>query len=373
MGEKKGLAVIYDPHNLYQFLWYYCNRGAGRKWDALCLPNGSKGEYMHSFCESAGVFDRIITSDNNFDALPALKKVSMVFGMFFHFITGRRAAYCRKMLNRYVVLDDYDELVVIADVGIVSGACVALGKEKDVIILEDGISDYGKRPKFIGRVKFFSLYSWQGYFLSLMGYCSPGWFYLRTDRNCIKYCSQPDKMQYTGYREIRQLYEEEGTDWTQFRQILSTVYPKLNSFDFDHVDTVLLTRPLGDYVSSPEKYNKRIEQYVTENCGVLLIKKHPREQIAYEFGPNVSCTEIDSSVPAEALLPYLKGKDILIVTTSAVMLYLKAHGLKCKMILLDGLYEESLTSNSMFRALSMKAAQEFGERYCSDCFETVVL
>ena len=50
-NEKKGLAVIYDPHNLYQFIWYYCNAGRDMVWDALCLPNDKKGEYMHTYCE----------------------------------------------------------------------------------------------------------------------------------------------------------------------------------------------------------------------------------------------------------------------------------------------------------------------------------
>ena len=43
-------------------------------------------------------------------------------------------------MNSYVVLNDYDEIVVIADVGVVSGACVALGEEKEIVILEDGIN-----------------------------------------------------------------------------------------------------------------------------------------------------------------------------------------------------------------------------------------
>lgn len=373
MEEKRGLAVIYDPHNLYQFLWYYCNAGAGKVWDALCLPNGSKGEYMSEYCGNVGIFSKIIKSDNNFDALPMRKKISSFIGMFFHFIVGRRSAYCRKMLNKYVSLDEYDEIVVIADVGIVSGACVALGKEKKVIILEDGISDYGKRPKVIGREKLLSVYSWQGYILSLMGYCSPGWFYLRTDRYCIKYCSQPDKMQYTGYKEIRQLYEEKGTDWNQFRQILNRIYPKLSNYDFSQVKTVLLTRPLDDYVAAPQKYVEKFEKYVSENCESLLIKKHPREQKDYSFGKGIPCFEIDSSIPAEALLPYLKGKEVFVVTTSAIMLYLKAHSLTCKMFLFEGLYEESLSSNTKFRALSIEAAKEYAERYCSGCYEVVIL
>ena len=56
MEKMKGLAIIYDPHNLYQFLWYYCNKGKIKEWDALCLPNGYKGEYMHTFVRNREFF-----------------------------------------------------------------------------------------------------------------------------------------------------------------------------------------------------------------------------------------------------------------------------------------------------------------------------
>ena len=77
------------------------------------------------------------------------------------------------MLNQYVDLSEYDEIVVIADVGIISGACVVLGEEKEVVILEDGINDYSIRPRWIPKTKLFSTYMWQGFILARMGYCSP--------------------------------------------------------------------------------------------------------------------------------------------------------------------------------------------------------
>ena len=56
---KKGLAVIYDPHNVYQFLWYYCTYGKDIEWSALCLPNSYKGEYLSEPCRKLGIFKKI--------------------------------------------------------------------------------------------------------------------------------------------------------------------------------------------------------------------------------------------------------------------------------------------------------------------------
>ncbi len=367
--NKKGLVLVYDPHNLYEFVWYYCNRGKNKTWDALCLPNAQKGEYMHSYCEKTGIFKHIYKDNTGYETAPVGEKASLFLSMLCHFLIGRRKAFCRKLLNRFVPLDDYDEIVVIAGVGIVSGACIALGKEKNIIILEDGINDYSKQSRMIPLTKIHSLYNWQGCILSAMGYCNPGWYRLNTTRYCIKYASQPEKMIYRNYREIRQLFAEEGTDTALFDELVRLLYPGLNNYDLSHIDAVIMTRPLGDFVVHPEKYVCRFEQYVRERYRNVLLKKHPREQTVYDFGDEVTVLEIDNSIPAEALLPYLKGKEIIIVTTSAIMLYMSAYALQCRMVLFDGMFEESARSNTSFRVMSEEEAKMFAERYCSDSYQ----
>ena len=61
--ESKGLILVYDPHNLYQFLWYYCTYGKDMKWDALCLPNEGKGEYMSAYCKRVGIFEQVYSDE----------------------------------------------------------------------------------------------------------------------------------------------------------------------------------------------------------------------------------------------------------------------------------------------------------------------
>ena len=359
----KGLAIIYDPHNLYQFLWYYCNKGKIKEWDALCLPNGYKGEYMHTFCEESGVFSKIYKYDTDFSNMSGMKKIKVILSMFGHFIIGKHKEFCKKLMNSYVVLNDYDEIVVIADVGVVSGACVALGEEKEIVILEDGINDYSNRPRWISKEKMKSVYNWQGFFLAKMGYCSPGWFWFEPDRYCIKYSSQPEKMKYRNYKEIRQLYTQEGTDEKLFDHIVKKIYPAIQKIDFEKTEAVLFTRSLDDFVVDDKKYIERIENYIQRSYKNILLKKHPREQCVYQFENGIKCLEVDNSVPAEVLLPYLKGKDIILITTSAIMLYMKAYQLTCNLILLDGMYEENMKSGTKYRLLCDEEVIEYCENF----------
>ncbi len=370
---KKGLAIIYDPHNLYQFIWYFCNKGNHKVWDALCLPNGPNGEYMHTYCEQAGIFSNIYMDSTDFSILPAAKKYKMMSKMFTAFVVGRKKSYCRKLINKYVTYDEYDEIVVLADVGIISGACVALGQEKKIIILEDGVSDYGTRPSLIPINKLYSTYLWQGFLLARMGYCSPGWFRFNADKYCIKYCSHPNKMLYKGYKEIRQLYEEDGTDQKTFSEITKRIYPAVKDISFDNIEAVIFTRPLSDFTADYQKYKKRLESYVAEKYKSILLKRHPREKENYFFGSDVLVQELDSSVPAEAILPYLKGKDAVVAPISAILLYMRTYAINCKVIMFKDLYQESRTVNSIFKPMSEEETLQFCEKYAEGAYRIEII
>ena len=371
---KKGLAIIYDPHNLYQFIWYYCNNDNNKKeWDALCLPNGYKSEYMHPFCEKANIFKEIYKDNTSFWTCSLTKKIKLFLQMIIFFVIGKRTLLCRKILSQYVDLDEYDEFVVLADVGLVSGACIALGKEKKVIILEDGINDYGKRLKHIPRNKLNSSYAWQGFLLSIMGYSSPGWFWLKTDKYCIKYCSQPEKMEYKNYKEMRLLYSDVGTNKILFDQVIKRIYPAINNYNFNKIEAVIMTRPLDDIVLNSKKYIQKLNTYISGKYACVLLKKHPRDGEVYNFGNETITLEADNTIPAEVLLPYLNGKDILIITTSSIIIYLKSYGLNCDIIMFDGMYEESLNNNVKAKMPSVEEVKGFADKFCSGCSNIIIL
>lgn len=369
---KKGLAVIYDPHNLYQFIWYYCNKGKEKEWDALCLPNATKGEYMHSYCENAGIFSKIYKDDTSFDNLQAGKKALFLVEMIGCAALKKQKKFCKKLLNKYVTLDDYDEIVVIADVGFISGACVVLGDELDVVILEDGISDYTERTKNISREKRKSLYQWQGFVMSKLGYCSPGWFWFENDKYCIKYASHPEEMRYKNYREIRQLFDKDDVNNEMFNGLIEKIYPEIHDYNFDVFDAVIFTRPLSDYVIQDDKYKNRLVNYInSQSFKHIMLKEHPREKCQYSFGKETSVTIMSNKIPAEIILPYLRGTKIFVETKSAIIMYIKPNGLECNIIDYDNLYEESLKSNTQFNHTSRNEIVTFCDRYAKGCYSLI--
>ena len=168
--KRKGIALIYDPHNLYQFLWYYCTYGDEYEWTALCLPNGAKGEYMSVYCEKSGIFDEIIRDKDGAFLTMSLRQRLVVFGqMFWYAIRGMQKKYCKRLVGKYINDEEYDIAVVLTDVGIVSGAFIALSDEKRVVILEDGMGDYFERSNRSLLKNLFNPYDWQGFLLAKMG------------------------------------------------------------------------------------------------------------------------------------------------------------------------------------------------------------
>ncbi len=367
-NEKKGLAVIYDPHNLYQFIWYYCNAGRDMVWDALCLPNDKKGEYMHTYCEKSELFDKIYKYDDGFKSADLKEKYGIFFKMLVHFIIGKKKAYCRKLIQQYVNWDNYERVVVLTGVGLVSGACIALSGEKDIVIMEDGTADYRNRRKWISWRNMNSFYHWQGFILARMGYCCPAWYYFKPEKSCIKYSTRPDRMNQDLYKEIRQLYSCEGTDTNLLERTITKTYPRIADLSFEKIQAVFLTIPLSDFVIDVEHYRKRIQNYLKGKYDAILLKRHPRDTMEYDFGENTVVYEVDSSIPAEAVMPYLKHMDVYMCEFCSTVMYAKPYGLHCIVLVLDGYYEESLKSSVEVKAPSEEEVKvyvtEFGGTDC---------
>ncbi len=322
-GKKKGLAVIYDPHNVYQFLWYYCTYGKDIEWYALCLPNSYKGEYLSKECKKMNIFKEIYSDSIPFDSLSLKKKIGLFLKMFCYAVIGRQKAFAKKMLASYINGLDFDTAVILTDVGFISGLFCLFGKEKEIVILEDGMGDYINRKYSNIFSHIHNFFDVQGYLLSVLGYSNTGhYFPLRTTKNCIKYCSHPDKMLYKKYKEMKVLFDMTSTDIDLLKKNIAIMYPDIEQFFSEKKDCILLTTPISDYVTDSTKYVNSIENYINENFKNILIKRHPRDKAEYHFNSNVTVSEIDQKIPAEVLLPYLSGMKIYFCEISSTNLYM---------------------------------------------------
>lgn len=347
---KKGIAVIYDPHNIYQFLWYYCTCGKDIEWNALCLPNLYKEEKLSDYCQKLGIFKNIYRDTHPFATMPLVNRFFLFLKMIIFAILGQQKAFSKKFINKYIDKTDYDIAVVLTDVGFISGLFLTQTPEKEIIILEDGMGDYEPREWKNILKSFFRFYDIQGFIFSLMGYSNIGHYYpLRTTKKCIKYCSHIDKMPYKKYKEIRLLFDFAKTDKELFKQLLAKIYIGIENYFIPQKDIILFTTPLNDYTTTKEKYIKRIEQYINSHYKgkSLVLKKHPRDISVYSFDKTISVTEIDNTIPAEVLLPFLGNLDIVFCGHSSTNLYLIPFGYNPSFFYFNGLEEDCKTGNIM--------------------------
>lgn len=361
---RRGIALIHDPHNLYQFIWYYCTYGMDYEWTALCLPNGYKGEYMSEYCKKSGIFKNIIRDSQDYLTMPILSKMKIFLHMLLYAIIGQQTVYCKKLISKYVQNEEYDTAVVLTDSGIISGAFIALGKEKKIVILEDGSGDYVERPKGYILRNITHFHAWQGFLLAKMGYSCPSHRYmLKPTQYCEKYCSNPEQMLYRNYKSMNLLFDMSITDSVLFKDTMQKVYQEIKNYNFGDAEVVIFTDRLGDFTKNPKPYLEKFQNYINKNYKSVILKKHPRDEEEYLFEREVNVQIIDSSIPAEVLLPYLQGKEILFLYTSSIMIYMKGYNYKVSCLYFNNLFEASNKDNAYGKYMNKKDVQEYIQRF----------
>lgn len=365
--KKKGIALIYDPHNLHQFIWYYCTYGKDYDWTALCLPNGYKGEYMSEYCEKSHIFTKIIRDDKCFLTMPMKKRIGFFMNMLLYATIGQQKKYCKKFIKQYVSLDEYDVTVVLTDVGIISGMFIGVSKEHRTVILEDGMGDYAARPWNYLLKHWRNLYDWQGFLVAKMGYANPGHYYkLRTTKYCEKFSSHPDQMIYGNYKNIRRLFDLTHTDESLFRKIVKNVYDQISICDFEQIDAVIFTNRLYDFSEEAGPYIEKFQNYINSRYKNILLKRHPRDETKYVFRKQIKVQEIDNSIPAEVILPYIKGKEVIFMLTSSILLYMQAYHCRPYFLYFNGLYDQNIKSNTLLKYITKKEMRDVLKRFGPD-------
>lgn len=344
--QKKGLLVIYSPQHLIQFIWYYCTYGYNKKWDALCLPNGFSATNIKDFCEKSGIFENVYFNEKYFLESSLKERFLMLSKMLSCSFMGRKRKYIKHFLDEYIDTDIYDEINVLSDHALISGGFVALSDEKKVVIMEDGICDYQERSFSNIYKKPFNVLNTEGFVLALLGYANVAFFYpMKENKNCIKFSSRPDIMKYLNYKEINKLYDYSKTDMKLYNKIIKNTYADVtSSAPFDEADAIFFTTPISDYTSSPDKYIKLVEEYISKKYRKVIIKKHPRDKADYSFD-GVECSYIPQTVPSETLFPCLLGKNLVFAEISSTFLNIpKDSTVEC--FYYNDLHRESIQGNT---------------------------
>ncbi len=358
-NKKKGVVLVYNPHNLHQFLWYYCTYGKEYSWTAISLPNGYKGEYMSSYCEKSGIFEKVIKSSLNFQTMSAKEKLPFFIKMCLYAITGKQRKYYKKFIEQFIPYDDYDIAVVLTDIGIVSGMFIGAGYEKKTVIMEDGTGDYAARPDYYILKRLGNFHDWQGFLTAKMGYSNPAHYYkLKTTRYCEKFSSNPEKMQYRDYKSINRLFDMSDTDEVLFQDINKKIYEEIVSCDFEKAEAVVFTNRFQDFTRDAEIYIEKFQDYINRNYKSIIIKRHPRDETNYVFHSDVTVQEIDNSVPAEVILPYIKEKKIVFMFTSSIMLYMNSYHYTSTFLYFEGLYEKSREADFPLKYITRQAMEK---------------
>lgn len=349
-SKKQGIALVYDPHNLYQFIWYYCTYGTEYEWTALCLPNGYKGEYMSTYCEKSRIFKKVVRDEEAFLTMSISGRLKVFIRMLLCAVMKKQTSFCKSLIKRYVPYDDFELAVVLTDVGIVSGAFICMGQEKRTVILEDGMGDYASRPKGYIFKHLLNPYDIQGFLVAKMGYANPAHYYsLNTTKYCEKFSSNPDQMLYREYKSINQLFDLQDTDLDLFKKITQKVYHEIEECDFNKAEAIVFTNRLYDFGANVMPYVEKFQDYVNKHYKSIIIKRHPRDETNYKFAPDIQVQEIDNSVPAEVILPYLQNVEILFMFTSSILLYMRAYKYKPSYLYFSGLYENSLAEKTYLK------------------------
>lgn len=357
-SKKRGLAIIYDPNSLRQFIWYYATISKDIVWDALCFPYGGNNIHMEGYCEKTEIFSQIYTGEDDYFNMPLLTKGMLFFKLCFFFILKRQDIVTKKILNAYVDdIDKYNIYLANTDTGFISGLLARLGKDKEVIYMEDGAFDYKKRSKWKCNFKTFSFEYWQGFFMSRMGYCSKGRFYFELTKDCTKYCTSEKNMRYRNYKEIVEFGQMNREDsLALYSEILERLYPELKGYDFGVSDFVFFTFPMEDLTDKSQKYIEKIEGYISKNHKKIMLKRHPRDTHIYKF-TGCESIEIDQKIPGEVVLPYIKGKNVAFTIPCSIMLSMSDTEYDMELLFFDELAQGA--DRSVIRKYS--TIEELGE------------
>ena len=170
-------------------------------------------------------------------------------------------------------------------------------------------------------------------------------------------------MIYRDYKNIRQLFDFTYTDEALFQKIVKKVYHQISEYDFEQIDAVVFTNRLSDFCEDAGPYIEKFQNYINGRYKNILLKRHPRDETKYMFDEQIRVQEIDNSIPAEVILPYIKGKEVVFMFASSILLYMQAYSCRPHFLYFDGLYEQNIKSNTLLKYITKKEMMQQLKRF----------
>lgn len=361
--ETKGLAIIYDPHSLQQFLWYYFTYAKDVQWDALCLPNGYKGTYMTGYCQKARIFKQIYRGNIDYLEMGIIDKLILFIQMIWHWATNSKSVFAKKVFDSYVDnVDEYNEIISLCDTGFVSGLSALLWQEKKISFCDDGLGDYAPRTTWSSHYKKSSFTYLQGLLMSFMGYGCKGRFYFEPTKYCYKYSAITSEMKYHNYKYMLDM-DMSKTDIDGYNCVLRNIYSELYNINFCGASAIVFTDKMDVFSKKYQVYYDKCTSYISERHMSCLLKKHPRDDATYKFNRNVAVVEIDSRVPAEVLLPFIHGKKIFFLMFSSIIIFMNQYKYSYEVFYSEKFYNENKQERAGWKFHSREELVNYCERF----------
>ena len=142
--SKKALVILSSPKTLVDFLWYYTEHGQEYEWDVLIHKEFALAQ---NHMERIGIFRNIYLDETNLLQKNRIALAGIFAEMVFYMAIGHREKYAEKTLKKLTERKVYDLYVVAPYLfTVLPGLVYLMGKDRKVVILEDGNSDYFPRP-----------------------------------------------------------------------------------------------------------------------------------------------------------------------------------------------------------------------------------
>ena len=316
---KKALAILSSPKTLCDFFWFYVEYGKEYEWDAYIQKGFILSE---GWLKKTELFQTIYVDDTDLTKTNPIRKFILAFQMLVYKLINCREKFARKIIKNKTNEKEYDLYIVVPySMGLLPGLVFLLGKEKEVVILEDGLSDYTERPNKWEKTNPHNMLYLASFLFAKMGYADLTFQYdLDSYRYCIKCSSNPMELEYKEYKEIRTIGTFTSNNQKEYNKLINKTF---DIKDISDADVVLYTSPLNDITDDEELLSiiiSKTQRFIDENYSgsKLILKKHPRDETEYVFCQSIQVVEIDNIIPGEIIEELLANKNEHIIISMYV-------------------------------------------------------